>query len=153
MKRIKQVLCDVGGNTYGIDIEHVQGIEKHLNITQMPNVPKYIDGIAKLRDSVIPVFSLHEKFGTQLKQKTGDSKYIIVKLDELLLAFQVDMVAEIVELSEDEFIPVPSVVTSDETSYIESVICVNNKLIIVLDINGVLTEKEKERLTQVVNEY
>lgn len=152
MRRIKQVLCDVGGNTYGIDIAHVQGIEKQLNITQVPNVPRFIEGIAKLRDRVIPVFSLHKKFGAEVKQETGDSKYIIVKLDDLLLAFQVDMVAEIVELSEDKFMPAPQVVHSEETEYIDSIVSVDDKLVIVLDINGVLTEKEKEKLTKVVNE-
>lgn len=153
MRRMKQVLCGVGGNTYGIDIAHVQGIEKQLNITPVPNAPKYIEGIAKLRDSVIPVFSLHNKFGVEAKPETGDSKYIVVKLDDLLLAFQVDMVAEIVELPEDKFMEAPRVVASEETNYIESIICVDQKLVIVLDVHGVLTEKEKEKLTQIVNEY
>lgn len=152
MRRMKQVLCDVGGNTYGIDIAHVQGIEKELDITSVPNAPGFVEGIAKLRDSVIPVFSLHKKFGVETKPETGDSKYIIVKLDDLLLAFQVDMVAEIVELPEDEFMQIPSVVASEETNYIESVICVDQKLVVVLDVHGVLTEKEKEKLTQIVNE-
>lgn len=153
MRRMKQVLCNVGGNTYGIDIAHVQGIEKQLNITPIPNAPQYIEGIAKLRDSVIPVFSLHKKFGVEVKPETGDSKYIVVKLDDLLLAFQVDMVAEIVELPEDKFMEAPRVVVSEETNYIESIICVDKKLVIVLDVHGVLTEKEKEKLTQIVNEY
>ena len=152
MRRMKQVLCDVGGNTYGIDIAHVQGIEKELDITSVPNAPGFVEGIAKLRDSVIPVFSLHKKFGVETKPETGDSKYIIVKLDDLLLAFQVDMVAEIVELPEDEFMQIPSVVASEETNYIESVICVDQKLVVVLDVHGVMTEKEKEKLTQIVNE-
>lgn len=152
MRSVKQVLCDVGGNTYGIDIVHVQGIEKELNITSVPNAPTFIEGIAKLRDSVIPIFSLHKKFGVEETPKTGDSKYIVVKLDDLLLAFQVDMVAEIVELSEDKFMEMPSVVASEDTNYIESIICVDNKLVVVLDVHGVLTEKEKEKLTQIMNE-
>lgn len=153
MKRIKQVLCNVGGNTYGIDIEHVQGIEKQLNITPVPNSPGLIEGIVNLRDRVIPIFSLHKKFGLETKGITENTKYIIVKIDDLLLAFCVDMVAEIVEVSEDKFLPMPSVVNSEETNYIDSIVRVNDKLVIVLDVHGVLTDREKEKITQIVKEY
>lgn len=152
MKRVKQVLCDVGGNTYGIDISYVQGIDKQLNITPVPNAPGVIEGIANLRDYVIPVFSLHKKFGLEVKPATEDTKYIVMKLDDLMLAFRVDMVEEIVELPEDKFMPAPSIVTSEETSYIDSIISVGKRLVLVLDVHSILTEMEKEKISQIVNE-
>lgn len=153
MRRIKQVLCEVGGNTYGVDITHVQGIEKQLEITPVPNAPRLIEGIVNLRGNVIPVFSLHKKFGLESKPVTAETKYIVVKIDELLLAFRVDTVAEIVELSEDKFLPAPTIVKTDETDFIDSIIQVNKKLVLVLDVQGVLSEKEKQKLTKLVEQY
>lgn len=152
MKRIKQVLFNVAGNTYGIDIEHVQGIEKQLNITNVPNAPGFIEGIANLRESVIPVFSLHKRFGKEEAVRTGDTKYIVVKIDDLFLAFCVDKMEEIVELTEDKFLPAPVIVTSEETNYIDSVVRVGERLVLVLNVHNVLTEKEKAKLTELVNE-
>ena len=59
---MKQVLCEVGNNMYGIDIEKVQGIERKLDIVQVPNGSSLVDGIANLRGSVIPILSLYHKF-------------------------------------------------------------------------------------------
>lgn len=152
MKTIKQVLFNVAGNTYGIDIAQVQGIEKQLNITDVPNAPGFIEGIANLRDNVIPVFSLHKRFGRDEKTTTGDTKYIVVKLDEILLAFCVDKMEEIVELTEDKFLPAPFIVTTEETNYIDSIVRVGERLVLVLNVHNVLTEKEKAKLTQLVKE-
>ena len=152
MKFIKQVLCEVSGNVYGINIEHVQAIEKNLEIVPVPNAMQLVEGIANLRGNVIPVFSLHQKFNAKIPENAAEITYIIVKIDELSIALHVDAVAEIVELPEEAFLQVPTIVDTDETSYIDSVIRVNNKLVLVLDVDGVLTEKEKEKVSKLIEE-
>lgn len=150
---MKQVLCEVGGNIYGIDIEKVQGIEKKLDIVPVPNASKLVQGIANLRGEVIPIFSLYEKFKVQPKEETEETTYIIIKLDDIRLGFRVDAVAEIVELPESEFYPVPVIVHNEETKCLHSIIRVNDKLVINIEVGEILSSVEKANVSQMVQQY
>lgn len=149
---MKQVLCKIGKNTYGIDIDFVQGIEKDLEIVPVPNAPEMIEGIVNLRGHVIPVYSLYKKFHVKGEATAEETKYVIVRIDDMMIAFQVDAVAEIVELQENEFHPLPSVIYTEETSYVQSIVQVGERLVVVIDVEGVLNEKEKEHISKLIEE-
>ena len=149
---MKQVLCQVGNNMYGMDIAKVQGIEKNLEIVSVPNVSGLVEGIANLRGIVVPILSLHEKLHVAPQPNLTEENYIITKIDGLFVGFRVDAVAEIVEVSEQEFMPVPVIIANDDTRYIDSIIRVNDKLILILDVEGILNEAERQKLTQLVDE-
>jgi len=68
------------------------------------------------------------------------------------VGFQVDMVAEIVEVPEDKFMEVPTIVANEDTAYIDSIIQVNKKLILVLDVEGILNEVEKKNISKLVED-
>lgn len=149
---MKQVLCEVGENTYGIDIAKVQGIEKDLEIVPVPNVDELVEGIANLRGIVVPVLSLHRKLHVEPRLQNRETNYIITKLGDLFVGFRVDAVAEIVEIPEKDFMQVPTIVSNENTSYIDSIIQVNKKLVLVLDVEGILNEAERKKITKLVEE-
>lgn len=149
---MKQVLCEVGENTYGIDIAKVQGIEKNLEIVPVPNVAELVEGITNLRGNVVPIISLHRKLHVDPKLQGREMNYIITKIGELCVGFRVDAVAEIVEIPEKDFLPVPMIVSNEDTSYIDSIIQVNKKLVLVLDVEGILNEAERKKITKLVEE-
>lgn len=149
---MKQVLCEIGDNTYGIDIEYVQGIEKQLDIVPVPNAPQMIEGIANLRGAVIPIFSLYKKFHVEPKPITEETKYVIIRVDEMQIAFRVDVVSEIVEVSKKHFHELPAVIACDETSYVDRIIQVGKKLVVAIDVQGVLSEKEKHHISKLIEE-
>lgn len=149
---MKQVLCQVGENTYGIDIEKVQGIEKDLNIVPVPNVSPLVEGIANLRGLVVPVISLRKKFNVTEKPVTDEKNYIITKLEGMLVGFRVDTVAEIVEVGKKDIYEAPVIVMNENTSYVDSIIRVNQKLVLVLNMEGILDEVEQKKIKQLVDE-
>lgn len=149
---MKQVLCEVGENTYGIDIAKVQGIEKDLEIVPVPNVDELVEGITNLRGQVVPIISLHRKLHVDSNLRGEEMNYIITKIGELFVGFRVDAVAEIVEVPEKDFLPVPLIVSNEDTSYIDSIIQVNKKLVLVLDVEGILNEAERKKITKLVEE-
>lgn len=152
MAAVKQVLCNVGKETYGIDISHVKGIEKYMNIISIPNAPSYVEGIINLRGDVIPVFNLHDKFHQSKEQVTEDTKLIIANSNGILIAFMVDMVSEIVEVEEKNFNPAPIIVENEDTRYIDSIVQVGEKLVVVLDLDGILSSKEQEKIHTILKE-
>lgn len=149
---MKQVLCQVGENTYGIDIAKVQGIEKDLKIVPVPNVSPLVEGIANLRGLVVPVISLRKKFNVTEKPRTDETNYIITKLEGMWVGFRVDTVAEIVEVGKKDIYEVPVIVMNEDTSYIDSIVRVNKKLVLVLNMEGILDEVERKKIKQLVEE-
>lgn len=149
---MKQVLCEVGENTYGVDIAKVQAIEKNLEIVPVPNVGELVEGISNLRGAVVPILSLHRKLHVEPKLQNGEMNYIITKIGDLSVGFLVDTVAEIVEIPEKDFLKVPTIVANEDTSYIASIIQVNKKLVLVLDVEGILNEAERRKISELVEE-
>ncbi|MBQ3782670.1 MAG: chemotaxis protein CheW [Lachnospiraceae bacterium] len=149
---MKQVLCKVGNSLFGIDIEKVQGIEKKMDVTPVPNTPKLIRGISNLRGSVVPIINLHEKLGMDNNENDSEKTYIITRIGELLVGFMVDSVAEIVELNDGSLIDVPQIVKDEGTSYIQFVLNVNKQLVLVLDVDEILDESERTNLNKLVDD-
>ncbi|BBF44370.1 positive regulator of CheA protein activity [Lachnospiraceae bacterium KM106-2] len=148
----KQVLFHVGNELYGIDIAKVKGIEKYGVTTPVPNAPSYIEGIINLRGDVIPIFSLRAKFNLPARKIDDKTQMIIVSVNDMLVAFVVDDVSEIVELNDDAFSNTPVIVQSEETSYIEKIANVNKQLVITINVEGVFSEVEKESMKSLVKQ-
>lgn len=152
MATTKQVLFQVGNEVYGIDIIYVKAIEKYTNVIPVPNAPGYIEGIINMRGDIIPVFSLRKKFKLPESNSSDEAKLIIAKVHDTLIAFVVDLVKEIVEFQEEQISQPPMIVKDEETSYIGQVANQNGQLIILLELNGVLNQHEKQGIQGVLKQ-
>ena len=94
----KMVIFKLGNESYGVNIESVQGIEKVLPIVRIPNSVPDIQGIINLRGNIIPVLSLRNRFGLPEVPDTDRTEFLITKVDETLLALKVDEVDSIYDL-------------------------------------------------------
>lgn len=142
----KQILFYLGEEMYGMNVEHIQSIENYVNVVSVPNAPDCIKGIINLRGEIIPVFSLRNKFGLPEKEVTDVTQLIIADANGVMVAFEVDAVKEIVELEEKEIHEPPKIVQVEETEYMESVAMLDGRLVILVNLSGILTENEKENI-------
>lgn len=152
MARVEEVLCSVGNEIYGFDVENVKGIEKYVNIVPVPNAPSYIEGIINLREDVIPIYNLRHKFNLPGTAPTEETKLIISKSKEMLIGFKVDKVHGIVGIEEEEFLEVPTIVKIEETAYIKTIAKVEERLVIILDLEVMLTGKESKEIRDIIEE-
>lgn len=152
MAVIREVLCYIGEELFGIDINYVKGIEKYRNISPIPSAPDYIEGIINLRGDVIPIYNLRHKFNLPDVSPTENTKLIISKSNDMLVAFMVDMVSEIVEIEEEEFQEVPEIVMTDETSYIHAIAQVKDRLVVLLNLEAMVSRKESKQMKAILNE-
>lgn len=144
----QSVVCVLGNELYGIDISIVQGIEKEQQIVRVPNTSDYIKGIMNLRGDIIPIYGLRKKFG--MPDFTGDVQYVIVKVDGMLLAIEVDGVGEIIHADETMTYEAPRICISNNTRYVDKVINSDGKLIIVLDVTKLLSDEEKDGIENLI---
>lgn len=142
----KQVIFALGNEEYGLDIMIVNAIEKYTDIVRVPNGPECIKGIINLRGDVIPVYSLRKKFGLEEKAIDENTKLVITKSNNIMMAYEVDAVKEIIEIPAESISETPIIVKSKNTTYLKSIANINGRMIILLDHNGILTDKEQENI-------
>lgn len=138
-------------NYYGVHILQVQEIIKMTEVTKLPNTPDFIEGIVNLRGKIVPIMDLRKRFGLQEAATNENSKILILKLDEVQFGIIVD------EISEVEKVPVslienpPKVVSGVRGEFISGIAKNNDRLLILLDIEKILTLEEKEMIKEIEN--
>lgn len=137
---MKPVIFKLNDEMFGVDINKVQGIEKQINIVPVPNSTSYIDGIINLRGEVVPVYDLKKKFGMTYDGR--NENFIIVRMNGIALALGVDTVLEIDDLPADKVVAMPGMVKKADTMYLDRVVNLKDGLVILLDIEKLLTDEE-----------
>jgi len=145
-KTIQMVGFKLNKEFYGIDIIQVQEIIRMHEITMVPRTPEFVKGVVNLRGKVVPIISLRERFGIKEIEPTKETRIIIVRIEVGVIGFIVDAVAEVIRIPERLIEPPPATATSIETEYIKGVGKLEDNLIIILDLNKVLTKEKKEFL-------
>ncbi len=148
MQNSKQAIFSLGEEEYGFDIMDVGIIEKSIPVETVAGLPKNLRGIIRLRGDVIPVYSLRRKFGLADKAADEETRFIITAANGIQVAYEVDEMKEIVQPGEGQTFEIPSVVKSRETSYLKSITSLGERLVVVLDRNGLLTGEEQDKLKE-----
>ncbi|WP_425807131.1 chemotaxis protein CheW [Desulfitobacterium sp. Sab5] len=85
---------------YGINISYTQEILRIPQITNMPNMPDFIEGVINLRGTVIPVIDPKKKFGIAQSERSSDHRLLILDLEGMNIGIIVDDVSEVVVINE-----------------------------------------------------
>lgn len=152
MATLQQVVFRLDKEEYGLDIMRVNGIEKYQEVVKIPNAPEYIEGMINLRGEVLPIFSLRKKFSLEDKPYDDETKIIVVYTNDIKVGFIVDSVAEILQIQEEDVEIAPAIVTGINRKYINSVAKVDERMIVLVDIDLLVTDEEKLTLGEVVED-
>ncbi len=139
------VVFSLLNENYGIDIYKVQEIIQYRDITYVPKAPPFVKGVINLRGRIIPVIDLKERFGLPEKEVTADTRIIVVEISSQTIGLIVDSVTEVLRIPNTNIEPPPPV-TTIEADFIEGVGKLDERLIIILDIDRILTKEEKREL-------
>ncbi len=140
------VIFKLGGEHYGVNIVAVESIIKVQEITKMPHVPNFIEGITNLRGAVIPVIDLRKRFDLPQGEETKDTRIVVVEMGNITAGMVVDAVTEVVHVATDDIEPPSPMVNTVDTAFITGIAKVDRRLIILLDLRKVLTVDERENL-------
>jgi len=146
---IQLVSFNIGEEEFGVDILKVQEINRMVEVTRVPNAPEYVDGVINLRGKVIPIIDLRRRFGMPRKEKDKNSRIIVVELTGKVLGFVVDAVSEVLRIPGSVTEPPPAIIAGIKAEYITAIGKLENRLLILLDLERVLTADEHEELRKV----
>ncbi len=139
---IQLVSFKVGEEEFGVDILKVQEINKMTLITRVPNAPDFVEGVINLRGRVIPIVDLRKRLGMPEKQHDKNTRIIVVEIVSKTIGFVVDAVSEVLRISRDITEKPPELVAGIDADYITAVAKLEDRLLILLDLDKVLTKEE-----------
>ena len=127
--------------TYGIDIKYVKEIVGLQAITIMPELPDFVKGIINLRDKIIPVIAIREKFKMIPKDFNDRTCIIIIHSLDLDIGIIVDTISEVIDFSEKQIVPPPPL-SVQELAYIESIGIMNHAVTLIVNCKALLKKEE-----------
>jgi purine-binding chemotaxis protein CheW len=132
----------LGQEEYGVEILKIQEIKGFSAITPLPNAPPYVRGVLNLRGTIVPIVDLRKKFGMPEEAYTKFTVIVVVQVKGQTLGFIVDAVSDVLTVTGADIQPTPDLHGQVDTSFINGLARANEKLVILLDIDKVLTAAE-----------
>ena len=137
---------DIGSEEFGVDILKVQEIIRVPEITRVPNCPEFVEGVINLRGKIVPVVDLRHRFKLPSIKKDNNTRIIVVELAEKTVGFLVDQVKEVIRVETAIIEAPPDLVTSAERRDITGVAKLEDRLLILLDLDQILHVAEEQAL-------
>ncbi|MFO0973306.1 MAG: chemotaxis protein CheW [Phycisphaerae bacterium] len=131
---------------YGLDIMKVQEIILIGQITQMPQAPEFVRGLINLRGHVIPIIDLRKRFGLPEVEKAESQRIIVVNVGRRTIGIVVDEVDQVLRVKAEDIEPPPTSIKGIDHDFICGLVKRDTKLVILLDVERLLTEQEREAL-------
>lgn len=135
------VTFQVGSEVFGLDILIVHEIIRFQQLTRVPNLPDYVEGVLNLRGKVIPVVGLRQRMGLERKEPTSTTKIIVASVKDDVLGFMVDSVSEVLRISASTVEPAPRLGEAGK-KYVSGIGKLDNRLLLLLDLDRLLTNDE-----------
>ncbi len=143
---LQLVTFNIGKEEFGVDILHVQEINRMTHITKVPNAPHFVEGVINLRGRVIPVIDLRLKLKIEKKEYDKNTRIIVVEVDNKTIGFIVDSVNEVLRIPANLTEAPPDMVSGIESEYIKSVGKLEDRLLILIDIQKIIQISEMKKL-------
>lgn len=140
------VVFRLANEFYGVDIGAVSTIIRMQEVTEIPRTPEFVEGVINLRGSIIPVIDLRKRFCLSVGEITKSSRIMVVEASGQMIGMIVDAVAETLRLPTDAIEAPPAVIASVDSEYMRGVGKDGNRLVILLDLDKVLSAKETAAL-------
>ena len=140
----------LGKEEYGMDILKVQEIRGYDAVTAIANTPAFIKGVINLRGIIVPIVDLRIKFNLSKVEYDQFTVVIILNLSKRVVGVVVDSVSDVLTLAADQIKAAPSLSTSLDTRYIIGLGTVDQRMLILIDIERLMTGKDMELVDEVV---
>lgn len=136
----------LAGEEYGVDILRVQEIKGWDTVTQIPNTPDYIRGVINLRGTIVPIIDMRSRFHLDKIEYGPTTVVIVLKVNgddkSRIMGVVVDNVSDVYNMPEEDIKPTPDFGSAVDTNFVKGLATVDEKMVIVLDIDHMLNAKE-----------
>lgn len=145
----KMIVFQLQDEEYAVPVNQIGSIERQQPITRVPQTLPYVKGVINLRGVVIPIIDLRLRFGMEETDFDANKRIIIAQINEMEVGLIVDVANDVIDIPEELIEPAPEVIGTVNADYIEGVAKVDNRLLILLDLQKVLSFQDIDVLNVV----
>lgn len=142
----KFAVFKIGEEDFAIEIKRVVEILSTHKVHSIPELPEFLSGVITVRGEVIPLLDLRKRFGIQSSSKK--ELIIVIKSENEKIGLLVDSVKEITNIKIDDITSPPSIFKGLKKKYLEGIGKKNDRIIIILNVDELLTSEEKITLKE-----
>jgi purine-binding chemotaxis protein CheW len=147
---VQLVAFGVGQGDYAVDIMRIKEIINPVLVTPMPKAPPFVEGVIELRGVILPLLDVRKRFDLQPSPPSRATKYLIVAIDvgpaRIIAGLVVDRVSEPLRVPKAEIKPAPQLSVSEQ-AFFTGVVHHNGRMLMVLDVDALLSSSEKQQLS------
>jgi len=147
----------LAGEEYGVDILRVQEIKGWDAVTQVPNTPEYVRGVINLRGTIVPIIDLRIRFDMEQLAYGPTTVVIVLKVmsgndDSRIMGIVVDGVSDVYNVKNEEIHAAPDFGDGVDSSFVKGLTTVDEKMVIILDIDFMLNSNELAKVNKITDE-
>jgi len=144
-----QVACfRLGDDVFAADIMRIKEIIRLQRLVNLPKSPAFVEGALNLRGTVIPVVDLRKRFDLPTAPHNRNTRLLIVTVGKQVLGLVVDEVTEVISVPVRDVKPPPQVSGGVGAEYLVGVCIAGDSLIMLLNLDRILTDRESDELTR-----
>ncbi len=146
---IQVVVFRVGGQEFAFNVFHVQRILRYEAPARLPKAPAFLEGVLQVQGAVVPVVDLRKRFELKEAALREETRTVVLDVEGLVVAAVVDAVLEVLRVSADAVSTPPAVVRGLAAEYIQGIISLGPRTIVLLQTARLLTSSERIQLEAV----
>jgi purine-binding chemotaxis protein CheW len=144
------VIFRLGKEEFGIEVSFVNSVIRMREITRIPRAPHFLEGVINLRGQITAIIDLRKHFGLESKAYDDKTRILVLEFGDIKVGLIVDAVYEVVRLPKENIEPPPSVLESQlGQHHVKGVGKHDDRLIIIIDVESLLTRKEIESVEKI----
>ena len=147
-KRIVSFL--VSRKEYAVDIRFINEIIYSKKVNALPGTSDYIEGIIDLRGKVIPLVNLSKRLKLPSGEPVPSEHVLIVDVGQRKYGLIVDEVLQVITIEENQ-IQMTEKFMDREVPYLQGVCRFKERLILLLDLEHLWTEKDLSEIESTLN--
>ncbi|WP_329906792.1 chemotaxis protein CheW [Serratia quinivorans] len=136
------LIFTLGNEEYGIDILKVQEIRGYDQVTRIANTPAFIKGVTNLRGVIVPIIDLRVKFAQQDVSYDENTVVIVLNFGQRVVGIVVDGVSDVLSLTTEQIRPAPEFAVTLATEYLTGLGSLGDRMLILVDIEKLLSSEE-----------
>ena len=142
----KMLIFGLNGERYATDIKEIERILGYQEPTVLPEAPTFVKGVINHEQSILPIISLSKKFNFGPDKESESRKIIVVKRNENKFGIIVENVYEVRDVNSDLMEVAPPITATIDKRYIAGLIKLENNIVILLDLEKILSVEDEENI-------
>ncbi|MDT0200824.1 chemotaxis protein CheW [Nocardioides sp. AE5] len=123
----------VAGLDFGVEVDHVQEVLRHQEMTPVPRSTAAIHGLINLRGQIVTALDLRSRLGLPPREDDVPAMNVIVRNHGEVISLLVDDIGDVIDTGDRSLEPVPGTVPPTIQHAVKGVIALSGSLLLILD--------------------